>query len=204
MNNLRIGFEPATSSLGIQTYVGSKSLARFCCEFLNLQRLAESAFSGFDRLNEAQTRHVPHTNGPNFHLDSARLNKTGKPSWPTRSLVPTLRHVFDLCVSCHILAPREPANSLRTKPHRLGQGIPPWACPPWPHTSSSHIQKWPAKTNSRQIQWQTTVDSKLDNPEIRNRHSRLETDTAGNLDNPGIRLASHGVGCDSRNVSMPL
>jgi hypothetical protein len=31
------GFEPATSSLGIQTYVGSKSLARFCCEFLNLQ-----------------------------------------------------------------------------------------------------------------------------------------------------------------------
>ena len=47
------GFEPATSSLGIQTYVGSKSLARFCCEFLNLQRLAESAFSKFD----AQSRH---------------------------------------------------------------------------------------------------------------------------------------------------
>jgi len=39
--------------LGIQTYVGSKSLARFCCDFLNLQRLAESAFSKFDR----QLRH---------------------------------------------------------------------------------------------------------------------------------------------------
>jgi hypothetical protein len=47
------GFEPATSSLGIQTYVGSKSLARFCCDFLNLQRLAESVFSRFDR----QLRH---------------------------------------------------------------------------------------------------------------------------------------------------
>src|ERR1017187_7509956 len=84
------GFEPATSSLGIQTYVGSKSLARFCCEFLNLQRLAESAFSGFDRLNEAQTRHVLHTKGPTFHLDDAPLIKTGKPFWPTRSLIPTL------------------------------------------------------------------------------------------------------------------
>src|SRR5664279_707377 len=52
------GLEPATSSLGIQTYVGSKSLARFCCEFLNLQRLAASAFSRLGRPNEAQTRHV--------------------------------------------------------------------------------------------------------------------------------------------------
>src|ERR1700688_4409331 len=52
------GFEPATSSLGIRTYFESKSLARFCCEFLNLQRLAESAFSSFDRPIEAQTRHV--------------------------------------------------------------------------------------------------------------------------------------------------
>src|ERR1017187_3358365 len=52
------GFEPATSSLGIQTYFESKSLARFCCEFLNLQRLAESAFSRLGRPNEAQTRHV--------------------------------------------------------------------------------------------------------------------------------------------------
>ena len=34
-----------TSSLGIQTFIESKSLARFCCEFLNLQHLAESAFS---------------------------------------------------------------------------------------------------------------------------------------------------------------
>jgi hypothetical protein len=54
------GFEPATSSLGIQTYVGSKSLARFCCEFLNLQRLAESAFSKFD----AQSRHKRDTGFP--------------------------------------------------------------------------------------------------------------------------------------------
>src|SRR5208337_4971963 len=42
------GIEPATSSLGIQTYFESTSLARFCCEFLNLHRLAESAFSRFD------------------------------------------------------------------------------------------------------------------------------------------------------------
>ena len=52
------GLEPATSSLGIQTYVGSKSLARFCCDFLNLQHLAESAFSKSVDPNEAQTRHV--------------------------------------------------------------------------------------------------------------------------------------------------
>jgi hypothetical protein len=42
--NGRLESIPATSSLGIQTYVGSKSLARFCCEFLNLRRCAESAF----------------------------------------------------------------------------------------------------------------------------------------------------------------
>src|SRR5450432_163213 len=52
------GFELMTSSLGIQTYFESKSLARFCCEFLNLQRLAESAFSRLAGPNEAQTRHV--------------------------------------------------------------------------------------------------------------------------------------------------
>src|SRR5215467_16366381 len=55
------GFEPTTSSLGIQSYVGSKSLARFCCEFLNLQPLAESAFSNFNLPIEAQMRHLPHT-----------------------------------------------------------------------------------------------------------------------------------------------
>jgi hypothetical protein len=55
------GFEPATSSLGIQTFFESKSLARFCCEFLNLQPLVESAFSRLDLSNEAQMRHVLHT-----------------------------------------------------------------------------------------------------------------------------------------------
>ncbi len=66
------GFEPATSSLGIQTYFESKSLARFCCEFLNLQRLAESAFFGLGRPNEAQTRHVlPH---PGDVLKSGRFS----------------------------------------------------------------------------------------------------------------------------------
>jgi hypothetical protein len=50
------GFEPATSSLGIQTYIKSKSLARFCRDFLNLQRLAESAFSEPVIPNEAQIR----------------------------------------------------------------------------------------------------------------------------------------------------
>ena len=54
----RWDFEPTTSSLGIQTYVGSKSLARFCCEFLSLQHLAESAFSKSVDLNEAEMRQV--------------------------------------------------------------------------------------------------------------------------------------------------
>jgi hypothetical protein len=39
--------EPATSSLGIQAYFESKSLARFCFDFLNLQPLAESVFGYF-------------------------------------------------------------------------------------------------------------------------------------------------------------
>ena len=51
----------ATSSLGIQTYFESKSLARFCCDFLNLQHLAESAFSKSIHLNEAQIRHALRT-----------------------------------------------------------------------------------------------------------------------------------------------
>jgi hypothetical protein len=46
-------FEPATSSLGIYPSIESKSLARFCCDFLNLQRLAESAFCHFVHANEA-------------------------------------------------------------------------------------------------------------------------------------------------------
>jgi hypothetical protein len=54
-----LNYRRATSSLGIQTYFESKSLARFCCEFLNLQRLAESAFSKSNHPNEAQTRQVP-------------------------------------------------------------------------------------------------------------------------------------------------
>ena len=52
--------EPATSSLGRRTYVESKSLARFCCEFLNLHHLAESAISEPVPPNEAQTRQLLH------------------------------------------------------------------------------------------------------------------------------------------------
>jgi hypothetical protein len=52
------GLEPATSSLGIQTYVKSKSLARFCRDFLNLQHLAESGFSELVTPNEARMRQV--------------------------------------------------------------------------------------------------------------------------------------------------
>jgi hypothetical protein len=52
----RRGLEPATSSLGNQTLVESKSLARFCCEFLNLQHLAESAKPKFIEEIEAQMR----------------------------------------------------------------------------------------------------------------------------------------------------
>src|ERR1700679_2965409 len=61
----------ATSSLGSQTYVGSKSLAGFCCEFLNLQRLAESAFCGFVIPNETQTRQA----------GSLRTRATPSPEW---------------------------------------------------------------------------------------------------------------------------
>jgi len=50
------GLEPATSSLGIQASFESKTLARFCCEFLNLQHLAESVFSDLVRPIEAQMR----------------------------------------------------------------------------------------------------------------------------------------------------
>ena len=70
---------PTTSRLGIQTYVGSKSLARFCCEFLNLQRLAESAFSKLDRANEAQTRQVVPQSGDVSNSSQSRrfpLNPT--------------------------------------------------------------------------------------------------------------------------------
>src|ERR1700686_3854759 len=52
------GFEPATSSLGIQTYIKSKSIVRFCRDFLNLQHLAESAFSEPAIPIEAQMRQV--------------------------------------------------------------------------------------------------------------------------------------------------
>jgi hypothetical protein len=48
-----------TSSLGIHAFIESKSLARFCCELLNLQRLAKSASCKSVSPNEAQTRHVP-------------------------------------------------------------------------------------------------------------------------------------------------
>jgi hypothetical protein len=47
------GLEPATSSLGIHPSIESKSLARFCCDFLNLQRLAESAICHFVTAIEA-------------------------------------------------------------------------------------------------------------------------------------------------------
>src|SRR4029077_616797 len=49
-----------TSSLGRHTYVGSKSLVRFCCDFLNLRHLAKSAISEPIPPNEAQTRQVSH------------------------------------------------------------------------------------------------------------------------------------------------
>src|SRR4051812_42732157 len=53
------GLEPATSSLGIHRFIESKSLARFCCEFLNLQRVTESAFFKSVPPNEARMRQVP-------------------------------------------------------------------------------------------------------------------------------------------------
>ena len=50
------GLEPVTSSLGSHAYVGFKSLARFCREFLKLQHFAESAFCKTFTRNEAQMR----------------------------------------------------------------------------------------------------------------------------------------------------
>src|ERR1700728_2492675 len=51
---------PMTSCLGSHTYVESKSFVRFCCEFLNLQHFAESAFFNSVPPNEAQMRQVLH------------------------------------------------------------------------------------------------------------------------------------------------
>jgi len=63
------GLEPATSSLGIQAYIESKSLVRFCCEFLNLQHHAESAVFESVHPNEAQTRQAPQLD----HSDTKNL-----------------------------------------------------------------------------------------------------------------------------------
>jgi hypothetical protein len=66
------GFEPATSSLGIHPLIESKSLARFCCDFLNLQRFAESAVSEFVILNEARMRQqFSPASGPHASLHPA-------------------------------------------------------------------------------------------------------------------------------------
>jgi hypothetical protein len=83
------GLEPATSSLGSHAYIESKSLARFCCELLNLQRLAESAFSITVPPNEAQTRHVLHLGRrplrgpPNPVIDSRPALRFGVIRWPS-------------------------------------------------------------------------------------------------------------------------
>jgi hypothetical protein len=58
LHDLGIGFKPVTSSLGIHPYIESKSLARFCCDYLNLQHLAESAFPGF-RVVEVPVSYYP-------------------------------------------------------------------------------------------------------------------------------------------------
>jgi hypothetical protein len=78
----------ATSSLGIQTYFESKPLARFCCEFLNLQHLAESAFGKSVHPNEAPSRQVPHPTdmGPDRRLTEcwptvSRTAQAWVPSW---------------------------------------------------------------------------------------------------------------------------
>jgi hypothetical protein len=47
------------SGLGIPASIESKSLARFCCEFLNPKRLAKLANSKSVVPNEAQMRHGP-------------------------------------------------------------------------------------------------------------------------------------------------
>src|SRR5258705_9526454 len=60
------GLEPATSSLGSQASVESKSLARICCELLNLQHLAESAFFESAPPNEAPTRQALHLGPTNL------------------------------------------------------------------------------------------------------------------------------------------
>jgi hypothetical protein len=56
MCSLSISMQVSTSGLGIQEFVGSKSLARFCYEFLNLLHNAELAFSKPVVPNEEQTR----------------------------------------------------------------------------------------------------------------------------------------------------
>jgi hypothetical protein len=71
-----------TSSLGIRTYIGSKSLARFCCEFPNLQRLAESAFSRLSlQIRHKRDMEVRTQWGCNFAWMAPRASPKGRPGW---------------------------------------------------------------------------------------------------------------------------
>jgi len=75
------GLEPATSSLGKNAFIESKSLMRFCSDFLNLQRLSKSAFSRSVTANEAQTRQHEARLGeraPQIQID---IRGNLKPTW---------------------------------------------------------------------------------------------------------------------------
>jgi hypothetical protein len=60
------GFEPATSSLESNSWVESKSRARVCCDFLNLQPLAKSAFASMTTRRPAPHWHNPGTRRVRF------------------------------------------------------------------------------------------------------------------------------------------
>jgi len=66
--------------LGIQTYVGSKITARFCCDFLNLQASPNQHFQD-STPNEAQTRQVLHAKSRDCRLCICAFGRMQTPKW---------------------------------------------------------------------------------------------------------------------------
>jgi hypothetical protein len=93
----------ASSGLGSQTYLESKSLARFCCEFLNLQHLAKSAFTKSVVPIEAQMRQVLH---PGYYKSTWAASLDTSRTHQRRTLVP-------LNVPAEVMRAEDIASTLR-------------------------------------------------------------------------------------------
>ena len=99
------GLEPVTSSLGNHAFIESKSLACFCCEFLNLQRLAESVFFKSVGPIEAQMRQGC-TQGRNVPCDRATEIQRNLANWHACQILSlwTILKLSEECSAHHWLA----------------------------------------------------------------------------------------------------